>query len=105
MKEVIKRMLKVEEEARAILEDADRRTAEVREEHRRKAEESGERIRSEAHEEVARRLEEARLELKARRDERLRSVDEVNEKHMQEVRARFGIATDLVVKRLIGEQD
>ncbi len=105
MKEVIERMLKVEEEARAILEDADRRAAEMREEHRRKAAESGEKIRTEAHEEVARRLEEARLELQTRRDERLRSVDEVNEKYMQETRARFGIAADLVVRRIIGEQD
>lgn len=105
MKEVIERMLKVEEEARAILEDADRRTAEMREEYRRKADKSGEKIRTEAHEEVARRLEEARLELKTRRDERLRSVDEVNEKYVQEVRTRFGPATDLVVRRIIGEQD
>ena len=105
MKEVIERMLKVEQEARAILDDAERRSNEVRDEYRREADEESERIRSSAQEDVSGRLDHARLELKAKRDDRLRKVDEANQEYADEVRTRFAAASDLVVKRLIGEQD
>ncbi|HUW56321.1 MAG TPA: hypothetical protein VMZ92_06770 [Planctomycetota bacterium] len=102
MKEVIERMLKVEEEARGVLAEAEARAAKVAEESRREATGKGEKLRSDAHAEAARLLEETRKGLDQQRQERLTRVDEENTAYAEEVRTKFPRAVDLVVRRVIG---
>lgn len=102
MREVIERMLKVEEQARAILAEAEERAAKVAEESRREAAERSEKVRSEAHAEVARGLEKIRQGLRQQREERLAQVERENAAYAKKARTNLEKAVDLVVRRVIG---
>jgi len=102
MKEVIERMLKVEEDARAIVAEAEKRAGEILEASRRRASEGGEKLRGEAHAEATRRLEESRRLLDKERQERLARSDQANAEYARKVRTSFTGAVDLVVRRVIG---
>ena len=71
MKEVIERMLKVEEEARAALAEAEKKAADISEKSRRETAERCDKMRQDARAEAARRLEASRAALKKTRAERL----------------------------------
>ena len=104
MKEVIERMLKVEEEAREVLAEAEKLTRDIAEKARRDAYEQGEKLRIEAHAEATKRVEESRTGLKGLRDERLAGFDRANETYTWEVRQRLPQAVDAVVRKIVGER-
>jgi F0F1-type ATP synthase membrane subunit b/b' len=103
MKEVIERMLKVEEEARAILAGAERKAGEIAEQHRRRASRESDRVRGEAHAEAARQVDESRKALDVRRREDLARFDRANAQYADAVRARFQQALDLIVRSVSGD--
>ena len=102
MIEIIERMLQVEEEARGILAEAEKRAGEIAEECRREADGKSEKLRSDAHVEASKKIEETRRKLDEKRKARLAEVDRENETWAEGVRARTSEAVDLVVKRVIG---
>ena len=101
MKEIIERMLKVEEEARSIQAEAEQRATEIAEEGRREADRRAEEIRVNAHAEASTELEASRRKLDEERRSRLDAVDRDNETYADKVRTRAGEAVDLVVRRVL----
>jgi F0F1-type ATP synthase membrane subunit b/b' len=102
MKEVIERMLKVEEEARAILAEAQKRAADVLEAGRKHAGVAAEKLRSEARAEAARQVEDARRTLDKQRQEELARTVEAAGEYTKRARTNFAAAVDLVVRRVVG---
>jgi len=102
MKDVIERMLQVEEEGRRLLADAEKQAASAAESARRKATEKAEALRAEAHAEASKRLESARAEMQAKRDERLAAFDRDNAEYAEKVRPHVPEAAEQVVKRVLG---
>ena len=102
MKEVIERMLKVEEEARAILAEAQKRAGDILEAGRKHAGEAAEKLRSDARAEAARQVEEARRALDKERQEELARTGEVAGEYARRARTSLAAAVDLVVRRVVG---
>jgi vacuolar-type H+-ATPase subunit H len=102
MKEVIERMLKVEEEARAILAQAQKRAADILEAGRKRAGEAAEKIRTDAHAEAARQVEEARRRLDKLRQQELARTAEADKEYTRRARTNLAAAVDLVVRRVVG---
>jgi F0F1-type ATP synthase membrane subunit b/b' len=104
MKDVIERMLKVEEDARTILGDARKRAEDMIEKSRREAGDQAEKIRIEARAEALKKLERSREELKKRREERIVAFDKADVDYAGKVRAVVPAAVERVVKRVVGER-
>ena len=102
MKEIIERMLKVEEEARRIQAEAEKRATDVTEECRREAESQSGQIRTDAQAAASSKQEETRRKLDEERRRRLEKTDRENEAYAQTVRRRADAAVAEVVKRVIG---
>jgi F0F1-type ATP synthase membrane subunit b/b' len=102
MKDVIERMLRVEEEARTILADAEKDASRAAEAGRREASKRSDKMRLEAHAEATRRRESARAELDRRRAEATVRFDRANEAYAAEVRPRIGEAAERIVRRVLG---
>ena len=102
MKDVIERMLRVEEEARTILAEAEKRAGAVAEAARREASEKSEALRAEAHVEATKRLEATRAELAHKREERLSTFDRDSEAYAEKVRPQVPEAAGLIVRRVLG---
>ncbi len=102
MKDVIERMLKVEEEARAILAEAEKDAARVSESARRDASARAEALRLEAHTDATKLLESTRAELEQKRAERLAAFDCEDAAYAEQVRPKIAEAADKVVRRVLG---
>jgi F0F1-type ATP synthase membrane subunit b/b' len=103
MKDVIERMLKVEEEARTILGEARKRSEETTEKSRREASDQAEKLRAGAHAEAVRLIEQSREEMKKRRAERVAAIDKADADYAESVRPGVAPAVERVVKRVVGE--
>ena len=102
MKDVIERMLKVEEEARTLLAEAEKDAAKVAEAARREALTRADALRHEGHEEATKLLEAARAELEKKRAERLGAFDRENAAYAGQVRPKVEEAVAGVVRRVLG---
>ncbi len=102
MKDVIERMLKVEEEARTILAEADQEAARVSEAARREASERGDALRLEAHEDATKLLETTRAQLEQKRAERVAAFDRDDAAYAEQVRPKIAEAAEKVVRRVLG---
>lgn len=103
MKDVIERMLKVEQEARTILANAEKESAKIAEAARREASERAEALRLVAHEETTKLLEVSRAELEQKRAERLRSFDRDTAAYTEQVRPGIAEAVETTVRRLLSQ--
>ena len=102
MKDVIERMLKVEEGARAALAEAKKQAAETTETARREAAAKSEAIRRRTREETAKRLETSKAELDAKRKARLEAFARDDAAYVEEVRPRVAQAAETAAKRVLG---
>ena len=102
MKDVIERMLRVEQEARAIIADAEKQAAEIGERGRREASAQAEALKMAAHAESTKKFEAVRAELAAKRQARLAGFDRENEAYAETARPKVPEAAERIVKRVLG---
>ena len=103
MKDVIQRMLKVEEDARTILGDARKQADEILQKSRKDAGEQADKLRAGAAAEAARNLQQGREELKARRAERGAAIDKADADYAARVSQGVAPSVERVVKAVVGE--
>ena len=100
MKEVIEKMLKVEEEARSLQAAAEKKAVEISENARRQAARKSEALRSEAQAEAASRIEAAAKALADQRTTRLAELDQANTRYAEGIRKKQPAAVERIVKRI-----